>query len=169
MNSNEEALYANRSLCYKNLQKYKMSLYDLNKAIDINPKNIKYLKRLVGLHTLYGNFGDCVMILQKCVNLEPKDSTHKTELKNMEKLISDYESIDEKMKKNDFKEAEEKIGKILKESSEFLSLKITYVKVLIENLKLIDAINFLVKKFTTDEKTDECDYLLALAFYYDGQ
>ena len=146
-----------------------MSLYDLNKAIDINPKNIKYLKRLVGLHTLYGNFGDCIMILQKCVNLEPKESTHKTELKNMEKLISDYDSNDEKMKKGEFKEAEEKIEKILKESTEFVSLKITYVKVLIENLKLNNAINFIVQKFTQDEKTDEVDYLLALAFYYDGQ
>jgi len=146
-----------------------MSLYDLNKAIDINPKNIKYLKRLVGLHTLYGNFGDCIMILQKCVNLEPKESTHKTELKNMEKLISDYETIDEKMKKGEFKEAEEKIEKILKESTEFVSLKITYVKVLIENLKLNNAITFIVQKFTQDEKTDEVDYLLALAFYYDGQ
>ena len=109
------------------------------------------------------------MILNKCVNLEPKELTHKTELKNMEKNISDYESIDEKIKKGDFKEAEEKIEKILKESTEFLSLKITYLKVLLENVKLTEAINFIVNKFTKDEKTDECDYLLALAFYYDGQ
>ena len=146
-----------------------MSLYDLNKAIDINPKNIKYLKRLVALQTLYGNFGDCLMILQKCMNLEPKEYSHKTEYKNMEKLIKDYESIDEKVEKKDFKEAEEKIQKILKDSTEFLSLKVTYVKVLIENLKLIDAITFIVQKFTPDEKTDEIDYLLALSFYYDGQ
>lgn len=146
-----------------------MSLYDLNKAIEINPKNVKYLKRLVALHVLYGNFGDCIMILQKCVNLEPNDSTHKTELKNMQKTISDYESIDEKIKKADYKEAEEKIEKILKESTEFLSLKITYVKCLLENVKLTEAITFILQKFTKDEKTDECDYLLALAFYYDGQ
>jgi len=146
-----------------------MSLYDLNKAIDISPKNIKYLKRLVGLQTLYGNFGDCIMILQKCVNLEPKEPAHKTELRAMEKQIKELEVIEEKMKMNQYKEAEEKIEKILKESSEFLSLKITYVKVLIENLKLVDAINYTMRKFTKDEKNDEVDYLLALALYYDGQ
>ena len=109
------------------------------------------------------------MILQKCINLEPKDSTHKTELVSMEKLIKVYEKIDEKMKKKDFKEAEEKIEKILKDSTEFLSLKITYIKVLLENLKLTEAINYIIQKFTQDEKTDEVHYLLALAFYYDGQ
>ena len=146
-----------------------MSLYDLNKAIDISPKNIKYLKRLVGLQTLYGNFGDCIMILQKCVNLEPKEYTHSLELKAMEKLIKELEIIEEKMKKGDYKEAEEKIEKILKDSTEFVSLKITYLKVLIENLKLMEAIKFIVNKFTQDEKNDEVDYLLGLAFYYDGQ
>ena len=146
-----------------------MSLYDLNKAIDISPKNIKYLKRLVGLQTLYGNFGDCIMILQKCVNLERDEYSHKTELKAMEKLVKELESIEEKMKLNEYKDAEEKIEKILKDSSEFVSLKITFVKVLIENLKLVQAINYTMKNFTQDEKNDEVDYLLALALYYDGQ
>lgn len=146
-----------------------MSLYDLNKAIEINPKNIKYLKRLVALQTLFGNFGDCVMILQKCINFEPKESTHKTELNNMEKMIKDYEKIEEKIQKKEFKEAEEIIEKILKEATEFLSLKITYLKVLIENVKLTEAINYIIGNFSQDEKTDEVDYLLALSFYYDGQ
>ena len=146
-----------------------MSLYDLNKAIDISPKNIKYLKRLVGLQTLYGNFGDCIMILQKCSNLEPREPVHKTELRAMEKNVKELEIIEEKMKKNEYKDAEEKIEKILKDSSEFLSLKITYIKTLIANLKLTGAINYIMKKFTNEEKNDEVDYLLALALYYDGQ
>lgn len=169
INCNEESLYANRSLCYKNLGKYKLGLYDINRAIEICPRNIKYLKRLMNIQMMYGNFGDCHMIINKCINLEPREPEHKKDLENIEKAIKDYESLDEIINKKDFQKAEEISERLLKECSEFLSLKIIYIKILLENLKLNEAVNFISNKISQEERTDEIDYYLALAFYYDGQ
>lgn len=118
---------------------------------------------------IYGNFGDCHMIVNKCINLEPREPEHRTDLHNIERAIKEYESIDELIVKREFKKAEEIAEKLLKECTEFLALKVTYVKLLLENLKLTEAINFITSKITQDEKNDEIDYYLALAFYYDGQ
>lgn len=149
--------------------KLKLSLYDLNKALEINPKNVKYLKRLSNLHMMYGNFGDCHMILNKCINLEKSELEHKTDLNNINRMIKEYESIDELINKKDFVKAEEIAEKLLKDCTEFLALKKIYITLLLENLKLNEAIIFITSKISHDEKCDEIDYYLALAFYYDGQ
>ena len=118
---------------------------------------------------IYGNFGDCHVIINKCINLEPREPEHKKDLENIEKAIKDYESLDELINKKDFQKAEEISERLLKECSEFLSLKIIYIKILLENLKLNQAVNFISNKISQEERTDEIDYYLALAFYYDGQ
>ena len=141
----------------------------MNKSLEINPRNTKYLKRLMNIHLIFGNFGDCHMIITKCINLEPREPEHQTDLYKIEKIIKDYESIEELINKKDFAKAEEICAEILKESSEFTILKITYLKLLLENLKLNEAINYISHNISQDERSDEIDYYLALAFYYDGQ
>ena len=118
---------------------------------------------------IYGNLGDSLNIFDKCTNLEPREPEHKKDLENIKKKILDCELIEEKFTKKDFVKAEEISQKILKDCTEFLSLKITYIKCLIENLKLTEAIKYILTYISNDEKTDETDYLLALSFYYDGQ
>jgi len=168
LNSNEESLYANRSLCYKNLGKYKLSLYDLNKALELSPRNIKYLKRLANIQMIYGNLGESLSILQKCINLEPREPEHKSEYEAIQKKIKSYELMEERVNKMEFVKAEEIAEKLVKDCSEFLALKTTYIKILLENLKLQEAIKFIMNNISSDEKNDEIDYLLALGFYYDG-
>ena len=146
-----------------------MSQYDLNKALEIAPRNTKYLKRLANIQMLYGNLGESLCIMQKCINLEPKEPDHKAELDAIQKKIFNYEIIEECFNKKDFVKAEELAEKLVKECTEFLTMKIIYVKILIENMKLQEAIKFLLSNISAEEKTDETDYLLALAFYYDGQ
>lgn len=169
MNSNEESLYANRSLCYKYLSKYKLSLYDLNKALEINPRNIKYLKRLSQIHVLYGNLGESLNIMNKCINLEPRNPEHKNELDTIQKKIYDYELLDENIDKKDFVKAEQLADKLLKDCTEWIALKIKYIQILLQNIKLNEAIKYILNSIKADEKNDEVEYYLALAFYYDGQ
>lgn len=172
LNSNEETLYGNRSLCYKALgsSKYKLAMYDLNNAIKLNPKNTKYLKRLAQLQVLFGNFGDAEHLLQKCVNLEPHDSSHQTELNNVKKINTKYESLLEYYTKKDWARCLEVIEPIVKECTEFSHLKIIYIETLLNNVKLTEAIDFIINKVSSNERTnEEFDYLLALGFYYDGK
>jgi len=127
------------------------------------------LKRLANIQMIYGNLGESLTILQKCINLDPKEAEHKNDLDAIQKKIFNYELIDENINKKDFVKAEEIAEKLVKECTEFLALKITYIKILIENLKLQEAIKFIMNNISSEEKNDEIDYLLALCFYYDSQ
>jgi DnaJ homolog subfamily C member 7 len=170
LNPNEETLYGNRSLCYKSVNKFRQAMYDLNNALKLNPKNTKYLKRLAQLHILYGNFGDAEMLLQKCCNVEPRDTSHVADLANCRKLITNFEILHEARAKEDWKRCEEVAQPLIKECTEFSNLKIIYVEALLNNVKLQEAIDFLINKVSQDEKSnEEFDFLLAKAFYYDGK
>lgn len=45
INSTEPVLYANRGTCLKLLGKYKEALNDYKKAVQLNPKNTKNMKK----------------------------------------------------------------------------------------------------------------------------
>lgn len=148
-----------------------MAINDLNAALKLNPKNTKNIKRLAGVYVMIGNYGEAEILLQKCKNLEPKDQTHESELSKLQGKIKDLESINEFKTKEDWPRVEEICTKLIKDSPGFTSIKPTFVEALLQNVKLIDAIEFLTNKVTPDERhsSDEFDYLLALALYYDGK
>lgn len=170
LNPSEETLYGNRALCLKAINKSRQAIQDLKKALNINPKNTKYLKRLAGLYVLFGDFGDAEILLQKCVNLEPRDPSHVTEYNSVKKFIQNYETLSEVLKKEDYKRSLEICESMIKECSEFTQLKLIYVDTLLNNVKLTEAIDFLINKVSPEEKQNiEFEFLLALAFYYDGK
>lgn len=145
-------------------------MYDLKKALDINPKNSKNLTRLANIHTMTGNLGEAEMLLQKCVNIDSKDPSHAVGLNKVRTHMSDYEKLLEGRQKEDYVKCEELGQKILKECTEFTSVKIIYIEALLDNVKLTEAIKFLASKLNDEEKNnEEFDYLLTLAFYYDGK
>lgn len=108
------------------------------------------------------------MTMQRCSNLEPREYSHKTEITKIEKLISDLNSLEQL--KNDPQKLEETINNILKEANGFTNLKIQYIEVLLENLKLLEAIKYIDTEVTNEEKKNNeiFIYLSALALYYDG-
>jgi DnaJ family protein C protein 7 len=170
LNGREEALYANRALCYKSLNKVKNAMYDLNKAVELNPKNTKYLKRLALLHLSIGNFGNAENLLQKCINLEPKDSSHLVDYNKVKEHIKNYESLIEFKGKEDWKRCEELCDKLQKEITDFTTLKIIYVETLLENVKIQEALTYISSKVTAEERcNEEFEYLTVLALYYDGK
>jgi tetratricopeptide (TPR) repeat protein len=167
LNSNEETLYGNRSNCYKSTGKLKLAKYDLNKALQINPKNTKNLKRLANIHILTGSLGEAGILIQKCINFEPKDSTHILDLNKVQSLLKNYEKLKEKQQ--DSNKSEELAQKLLIECTDWTEIKIIYIEALLNNVKLAEATHFLAHKLNQEESTsDEFQYLLCLAFYYDG-
>lgn len=110
------------------------------------------------------------MLIQKCINLEPRELSFHTDLKNINQLIADYENLLEAKQKNNSERSEELCLKILKDCPDFTSTKLIYVQSLLANCKITEAVDFLINKLTHEEKTnEEFEYLLALAFYYDGK
>ena len=170
LHPSEETLFGNRALCLKAINKSRQAIQDLKKALNLNPKNTKYLKRLAGLYILFGDFGDAEILLQKCINLEPRDPSHMTEYNSVKKLIQNYETLCEVFKKEDFKRCQEICESMIKECTDFTQLKLIYIETLLQNVKLNEAIEFLINKLSPDEKqNEEFDFLLAKAFYYDGK
>ncbi len=145
-------------------------MYDLNKAVELSPKNTKYLKRLALLHLSFGNFGNAENLLQKCVNLEPRDATHVTELNKIKEYIRNYESLNDAKAREDWSRCLELCDKLLKEITDFTTLKIIYVETLLENVKIQEALDFIMTKLTPEERSsEEFEYLTALTLYYDGK
>jgi DnaJ family protein C protein 7 len=152
------------------LNKLRQAVHDLNNALKLNPKSTKYIKRLAQIQNQLGNFGDADILLQKCINLEPKDPSHLTELNAVKTHISDWDSLQESKKKEDWKKCEEICEKLLKDCPDYSQLKLIHVQSLLNNVKIQQAIEFLLSKVTAEEKSnEEFDYLLVLAFYYDGK
>lgn len=56
-NPGEDVLFSNRALCYSNLKKTRKALFDLEKAVSLNPTNVKAIKRLYAINLALGEFG----------------------------------------------------------------------------------------------------------------
>lgn len=170
LNPNEPVLYSNRATCLKILKKYKESINEYKKSLQLDPKNTKNLKKLSTVYVITGNFGESQILLQKCCNLEPHDSSHKAELKHIESLIEDYNKCEEYDKEKKFPDLEEKAEKLLKEASNFTTLQKLYLKALMENCKLKEAISFINTQVPSDIKDRDKDfqYMLAKSLYFKG-
>ena len=170
LNSSEPVLYANRGTCLKCLGKYKESLSDYKKAVQLNPKNTKNMKKLSSVYIIVGNFGEAQILLEKCCNLEPSDSSHTYELNRVKKMIEDYEKIHEKMKDNKWDDVEEESKKLLSDASAFVELQKIYINACLELCKFNEIIDYINNKVSSNikSKDEEFYYLLAKTYYFKG-
>jgi len=171
LNKNIEVLYSNKGTCEKCLKKYKESIRDYKKALEINPKNSKNLNRLASVYIIVGNLGEAKIIQEKALNFEPNNSAYREQMNTIEKVIQDEEKMREKINEKKFDEAEEICKKLIEKVSDFVDLKKYYIKILIENVKLTDALTYISNEVNFEDKIKdpELDYLTALTLYYDGQ
>ena len=169
-NSSEPVLYANRATCYKCLGKYKESVNDYKRAIQLNPRNTKNLKKLASVYIILGNFGEAQILLEKCCNLEPYDSSHNFELNKAKKMVEDDEKINEKIKEQRWEDVEEESKKLLNDAPSFKELQKIYIQACLELCKfnpIIEYINNSVSSYTK-AKDEEFNYLLAKTYYFKG-
>ena len=170
LNSTEPVLYANRGTCLKLLGKYKESIYDYEKAVQLNPKNTKNMKKLSSVYIIVGNLGQAQALLEKCCNLEPSDSSHLFELNRIKKMEQDYEKIEDKKKSQRWDDVEEESKKLLKDTPSFAELQKTYIHAALELCKFNDVINYIKNNVSSyaKSKDEEFNYLLAKTYYFKG-
>ncbi len=171
INNTIEVLYSNKGTCEKCLKKYREAIRDYKKALEINPKNTKNLNRLASVYILVGNLGEAQITQQKALNFEPNNSTFKDQMNTIQKIIDDEAKMKEKIKEQKWDEAEVVCKSLLEKVPAFSELKKYYIKILLENVKIQDALSFITKEVNFEDKMkdEEFDYLIALALYYDGQ
>lgn len=171
LNNTIEVLYSNKGTCEKCLKRYKQAIKDYKKALEINPKNTKNLNRLASVYIIVGNFGEAKMTQEKCLTLEPNNSIFKDQMTTIENLIENHTKLKEKKKEEKFEDAEEICKKIIEKAPDFTELKLEYIEILLENVKIQEALSYLTKEVNFEDKLkyEDFDYLAALALYYDGQ
>ena len=171
LNNNIEVLYSNKGTCEKCLKQYRLAIRDYKKALEISPKNTKNLNRLASVYILVGELGEAKITQQKALNLEPNNSTYKSQMTTIETIIEDEAKMKEKISEEKFDEAEEICKKLIEKVPEFTDLKLKYIEILLENVKTLDALNFIQKSVSNEDKikNPQFDYLTALTLYYDGQ
>ena len=111
------------------------------------------------------------MTQQKALNFEPNNSEYKEQMGTIEKIIEDEQKMREKINEQKFDEAEEICKKLIEKVSDFSDLKKNYIKILIENVKLKDALAYINKAINFEDKMKdpEFDYLIALTLYFEGE
>ena len=171
INPNIEVLYSNKGTCEKCLKDYKQAVRDYQKALDINPKNTKNLNRLASVYIIQGDIGQAKMVQEKALNLEPYNSTYKEQMTVIEKILEDQIKLEDKINEKKFDDAEEVCKRLIEKISDNSLLKIKYIKILIENVKLTECLSYINKEVNdNDKQSDESfDYLIVLCLYYDGQ
>ena len=171
LNPKAEVLYSNKGTCEKCLKEYKESIRDYEKALELNPKNTKNMNRLASVYIIKGQIGNAKMLQEKALNLEPNNSIFKEQMSIIEKILEDEEKLEDRIKDKKFEDAEEVCKRLIEKESDFSELKLKYIKILIENVKLTEAIQYINNEINFEDKksNEQFDYLTALCLYYDGQ
>ena len=171
LNPKSDVLYSNKGTCEKCLKEYKESIRDYEKALEINPKNTKNMNRLASVYIIKGQIGNAKMLQEKALNLEPNNSIFKEQMTIIEKILEDEEKLEDRIKDKKFEDAEEVCKRLIEKESDFSELKLKYIKILIENVKLTEAIQYINNEINFEDKksNEQFDYLTALCLYYDGQ
>ena len=140
INSNIEVLYSNRGTCRKCLKQYNDAIKDYKKALEINPKNTKNINRLASVYIITGNIGEAKILQEKALNLEPYNSTYREQMTTIEKILEDEIKLEDKIKEKKFEDAEEVCKRLIEKVSDFSNFKLKYIQVLMENVKLTEAL-----------------------------
>jgi len=165
----QDVLYSNRALCYKAMENYRQALQDIQKALDLNPANVKNLKRKFELLLITGKLPEAETVIQKCCNLEPREFQHKQDLSNTKANIALMNSFYDEFTRKNFEKIEEIGGKLVQVCHGNYELKQYYIEALIHNNKLQEATKFWTTKLTDKERSsDEFLFIICRIFYLEG-
>ena len=164
----QDVLYANRALCYKSLNNFRAALSDMDKALNINIKNVKNLKRKAELLTITGNVAEAINFYQRACNFEPREPSHYTDLNNAKTVLNNYNDFINFYEAQDYEKAEEKGKKIIEPCFGCRDIKTKYIECLISNNKLTEAAHLWSKLSDLEKTDDEYLYLICKIFYYEG-
>jgi len=143
---------------------------DLNKAISINQRNIKALKRLAHILISQGSLNEAEIYLRRCAEYEPNEESHKADVILINSLIKEFEEMNRFKTQKNFKMVEQLAANLVQKLNMHTPTKIVYVESLLSNCKIHDASDFMKKGISDDEKRmEEFMYLKCLSTYYDGK
>lgn len=168
LNSNQEALFANRGTCQKCLGNLKLALLDYEKALNINPNNTKNIRRKAELYITLGNLTDALSLYTKCINLDRNDRSFKEDYIRVKNLLEVDNAMNKASKEKNFAKAEELAKRLIDNCPNHRQAKLMYINSLLHQDKSSEALKF-ISNLTGAEKVDEeFHYLTCMALYHQG-
>jgi DnaJ family protein C protein 7 len=174
----QDTLYNNRGLCYMNLNKHELSKQDFNKAIQLNPSNIKALRRLSAVHIAEGDVREAEVYLKRCVDLDSTDTALSDELLKLQHLIKIYDEFKSTYNTKEWSKCYELGKTLIQRVTHCYWIKEAYFECLIHNNNSntestsdIDNALLYYKKYfdDTEKQKDNIQYLLSYLYCSDGK
>ena len=99
-NSNDVDSYSERAVCYLHTKQTDLSMFDMNKAIELEPNHGYYYSCRAFLKSNIGDYEGCVADYQKAVELDPKDLVAYNNLGIAQENLGYYQKAQESFKKS---------------------------------------------------------------------
>ena len=162
----QDTLYNNRGLCYMNLNKLDLAKKDLLKAIELNPQNIKALRRFSSLLISEGELMEAEIYIKRSMAIDNNDASIKKDLEDCRKLIERKNELLKLRTLNDWEKCHAVAMSIVEKCKNCFEVKKISFESIINVFNVDKAISFYKNMFTEEEKqNDMIQYLYSLLNY----
>ena len=166
----QDVLYSNRGLCYMNLNESNKAKMDFSKAIELNPKNIKAMKRISYMHIQEGQLLEALVYLNKIKKLGNDEPSIINDIKQCENLLEYKKKLDDNQIIKDWKKCYDLCTKLIEKCNKCFEIKSAYFESMINLYKTEKALSFYKTELSNEEKNNEkIQFLVTQAYFNDGK
>ena len=170
LDPSQDVLYSNRGLSYMNLNEPEKAKKDFSKAIELNPNNIKAMKRISYMLIQEGSLHEGLIYLKKIRKIDREEPVILTEIEQCEKLIQYKRELDDNKIINDWNKCYDLSSKLIKKCNKCFEIKLSYLESMVNSYQIDDALNFYKNDLDTKEqKLDNVQFLITKAYFNDGK
>jgi tetratricopeptide (TPR) repeat protein len=166
----QDVLYSNRGLSYMNLNEPEKAKMDFSKAIELNPRNIKAMKRISYMLIQEGQLLEGLIYLKKIRKIDREEPAILDEIDNCQKLIQYKRELDDNKITNDWNKCFELSSKLIQKCNKCFEIKLIYLESMVNSYQIEDALSFYNNNLDSNEKKlDNVQFLLTKAYFNDGK
>lgn len=170
LDPSQDVLYSNRGLSYMNLNEPEKAKIDFSKAIELNPKNIKAMKRISYMLIQEGSLHEGLIYLKKIRKIDREEPAILTEIETCEKLIEYKHELDDNKIINDWNKCYDLSSKLIKKCNKCLEIKLLYLESMVNSYQIDEALTFYKNDLDTKEqKLDNVQFLITKAYFNNGK
>ena len=170
LDPSQDVLYSNRGLSYMNLNEPEKAKMDFSKAIELNPKNIKAMKRISYMLIQEGLLLEALIYLKKIRKIDREEPAILSEIEQCEKLIEYKHELDDNKIINDWNKCYDLSSKLIKKCNKCFDIKLSYFESMVNSYQIDDALNFYKNDLDSNEKKlDNVQFLISKAYFNDGK
>ena len=170
LDPSQDVLYSNRGLSYMNLNEPEKAKMDFSKAIELNPNNVKAMKRISYMLIQEGLLLEALIYLRKIRKLDREEPAISTEIEECQKLIQYKRELDDNKVINDWNKCYELSSKLIKRCNKCFEIKIIYLESMVNSYQIEEALSYYKNDFSANEKQlENVQILIIKAYFNDGK